>query len=258
MTRPASYRFRKFARRHKALAGGIVATCLALAIGLIGTSFGLLRATASAGREQLAHQMAAEEAERASLEAAQAQAVLGFLQEMLAAPDPGKDGHSILVTNVLRRAARTIGTEMTDQPEREAILRHTIGSTYIGLGLYMEAQEQLQVSHDLRSRLYGIGHPETINTATALALAMTELGDLDEAEQLVRQAIESYESQDLTDPLILTARDRLAYVLTKQGQPAEAERLWQLNLNALEDGELLEHPLRAKTLNSLGQLLNRL
>jgi tetratricopeptide (TPR) repeat protein len=58
VARPAGvlYRFGKFARRHRALVGGVAAVFLALVLGIIGTGIGLLRARAEQARAQQAEQ----------------------------------------------------------------------------------------------------------------------------------------------------------------------------------------------------------
>src|SRR5207248_6431197 len=79
----AAYRLRKFVRRHRLGVAAAAAVALTLVLGIIGTTYGLLRA-----KNETAH--AKKETERAGHEAAKAKAVTDFVQEMLSSANPIK------------------------------------------------------------------------------------------------------------------------------------------------------------------------
>src|SRR5204863_4010955 len=83
IARPASaaYQFRKFARRNRILVAGIAGVVLALVIGVVGTSIGLVRARRAQGA-------ADRSAQQANVEAARAQRTLGFVRPVLTASAP--------------------------------------------------------------------------------------------------------------------------------------------------------------------------
>ena len=110
--RPPSvtYQLKILVRRNKALAGGVAVAFVAMTVGVIGTSIGLVKARA-----------AQKEAEQ----------VTAFLEDMIAFADPHETRQpNLTMREALDRAAKTIGGKFKDKPLIEARLRHTIGKTY--------------------------------------------------------------------------------------------------------------------------------
>jgi serine/threonine protein kinase/tetratricopeptide (TPR) repeat protein len=89
------YRFAKFARRHRALVGGVACVFLALVLGIIGTGIGLLRARAEQTRAQKAEQetrrLLAESYEHAARLAMQRGAWRGALDNLDRALAAGRE-----------------------------------------------------------------------------------------------------------------------------------------------------------------------
>ncbi len=156
--RPPSttYQLQKFARRHKALVVGVAAVFLVLIAGIIASTWEATRA---------------RRAERAAItEAATAKAVNDFLQNDLLAqasansqarPDTKPDP-DLKVRTALDRAAARIEGKFKQQPLVEASIRQTIGDAYRDLGLYSEAQRQVERALDLRRRVLGELHPDAL------------------------------------------------------------------------------------------------
>ena len=146
-----AYRARKFARRYR------VALVTACAFVLV-----LVAAAVISIRQSI----------RANREAAVAQAVDDFLQNDLlgqaSAYKQSKPDPKITVRDVLDRAAQRIQGKFEKQPEVEAAIRGTIGQTYEDLGLYPEAQSQLERALDLQRRALGAKNPETLKTMSRL------------------------------------------------------------------------------------------
>ena len=149
----ASYQLQKFARRHKALVGGLAAVFVVLVAGIAASTWQAVRA---------------RRAEQTAVSAQQtAQAVNDFLQNDLlgqaspnnqAGPDT-KPNPDLTVRAALDRAAAKVEGKFTKQPLVEASIRQTIGTTYIDLGLYPDAEQQLLRSLELRRRVPGEKHP---------------------------------------------------------------------------------------------------
>ncbi len=139
------YRMSKFVRRHRV---GVAATA---------TLIGLLVAFAATTAIQA--RRIARERDRANQEAAVAKAVNDFLQNDLLAQAsadtqarPGtKPDPDLKVRAALDRAAASIESRFDKQPLVEASIRQTIARTYYELGLYPEAQRQLERALDLWS-----------------------------------------------------------------------------------------------------------
>ncbi|HYM07628.1 MAG TPA: serine/threonine-protein kinase [Terriglobales bacterium] len=207
LARPESgfYRARKFVLRNKLAVGAAAAVALALGIGL---SVALWQAAMArrSGQEAFRQrdralnaegsfkternravesQLQAErernsaiaEKQRAETEAAISRALSGFLQHDLLAqasantqsgPDTKPDP-DLKVRDALDRATVRIPGKFGSQPAVEASIRHTIGRTYMELGLFAEAQAQLERAVELRRRVLGPEHADTLSSMNDLA-----------------------------------------------------------------------------------------
>jgi len=207
VARPASaaYQFSKFAQRHKAVVVGVAAVFLVLLAGVIVSTSLYLRAEHARKRAILAEQDQSRERERAEqgrerAEAAEreqsrerelaeqarveAEGVTQFLSDMLAAVDPSQSGKDVSVRQVLDKSSKTISEEFTNNPLVEARLRRTIGKSYLGLGLFDEAERHLPVAVESHRRLLGEEHVETIRSMNALTWLYYRQGREDEARAL--------------------------------------------------------------------------
>ncbi len=184
VARPPSrgYRMRKFVRRNRAAVLGAIAMSAVLVLGVIGTTWGLLRSL-KAEREQ------GRERERAEEARYEAEAVTTFLSDMLAAVDPGQSGKDVSVRQVLDHASKTISEKFTDNPLVEARLRSTIGKSYYGLGVYDEAERHLPVAVEMNRRLLGEEHVETIRSMNALTYLYSRQGREDEARAMNERTV---------------------------------------------------------------------
>jgi len=181
----ASYQLQKFARRHKALVAGTAAVFTVLAAGVVASTWEAVRA---------------RKAERAAAsEAATAEAINNFLQNDLLAqasasnqagpstkPDPDRK-----VRTALDRAAARIAGKFDKQPDVEAAIRNTIGETYVDIGLYPDAQEQLQRALKLQARALGTDNPKTLKTLSLLARCADSQGNYADAEELYGRALKT-------------------------------------------------------------------
>jgi eukaryotic-like serine/threonine-protein kinase len=179
-----AYRAGKFARRYR---GALITAC-AFALMLI------LASTISIWQSI----RAAKQRDRADREAAAAQAVNDFLQnDLLAqASAAGQSGKNVKpdpdlkVRTALDRAAAGIAGKFDRQPELEAAIRYTIGHTYYDLGVYPQAQMQLERALEVQRRLLGVENPKTLKTMNALGVALALQGKYADAEALFRQVVD--------------------------------------------------------------------
>jgi len=172
----AAYRMGKFVRRHR------VGVTMAAAI------FGLLALSAAGMSIQAAR--IARERDRATAEAAKAQAVNAFLQTMLASANPYVGTRDVRVADVLDRAAAKADSSLAGQPDVEAAVRTTLGHTYKGLGLVDKAEAQFRKALELRRADLSPDDPgisESLNDLGALAQYR---GDYAAADSLLAGALE--------------------------------------------------------------------
>jgi tetratricopeptide (TPR) repeat protein len=216
----AVYRARKFARRYRGALAVVAAFVLVLIL--------------AAGVSIWQSMRAARQRDRADAEAAVAQAISDFLQNDLLAqassnrqarpaakPDP-----DLKVRTALDRAAARIAGKFERQPEVEAAIRDTIGQTYIDLGLYEEAQKQLERALNLQRQALGAENPKTLKTISRLGRVAFLEGNDRQAEILhsqilpIQRRVLGYEHPDTLETM-----NNLGDVFNSQGNYDRAEAL---------------------------------
>jgi len=134
---------------------------------------------------------AQQEAARAEHEAAKAQQATRFVQQMLSGVDPEVAGSldKKLMRMILDDAAARIETELVSQPEVEASIRATIGSTYQAIGEYPRAQAHLEQALEIRQRVLGEEHPDTLGSMNDVAVLYQDQGRYADAETLFKRSL---------------------------------------------------------------------
>jgi tetratricopeptide (TPR) repeat protein len=275
----ATYILRKFAHRYRVWLG-------------VAAAFLVILAAAAA--------ISILEAVKATRAQQETKAVNDFLQNDLLAqtsanrqaqggnrPDP-----DLKVRTLLDRAAAGVGRKFASQPLAEAAIRQTIGEAYSGLGLDREAWPHLERALELRRRLLGEQHPDTL--ASMDAMAGTD-SDPQRGEALLRKTLEGRrrvlgpehpdtlatmgqlgqfvigqkkygEAEDLLTRLLEVQRrvlgeesedalgttNDLANLYLWAGRPAQAEALFARLMEAERRSLGAEHPLTLLAMNNLG------
>jgi serine/threonine protein kinase/Tfp pilus assembly protein PilF len=156
-----SYRIRKFVRRHRAGVAAAAVIVLALISGAGMAGAGFVRATAEARR---------------------AEAISGFLSDLLASVRPDQDGRAVTVQEVLEGARQQIlAGGLADDPETQASLALVIGHSYEGLGRFAEAIELLELSAELRRRQHRPDDERLRASLFRLGTVLWKQGALEEA-----------------------------------------------------------------------------
>jgi tetratricopeptide (TPR) repeat protein len=242
------YRVRKFARRHKTALLTALCFLLLVLLGAAASTWQAVRATAAEAqardKERRAtaaeaqarekEQQALAQKQRADDEAAIARAITDFVQkELLGQADislqaGGERNPNITVRELLDRAAQGIDGKFPGQELTEAAIRFTIGSAYVQLGEYAEAQKHLERSLALRQQKLGASHPDTLASMDQLAGVYHDRGRDDEAKRLYQKALEFRSARLEPDhPEVLHSLARLALVARQQGRSDEAQRLYK-------------------------------
>jgi serine/threonine protein kinase len=210
-------RVRKWCRRHRgAVSAAVVATLLVL----------------PASSAVIVWQWRVAETRRAQAEQAEkkAQAVNDFLiREMIRAAHPFEArGRKLTVEEVLDRASAKIGAAFPKQPDVEAAVQMAIGQAYDGLGLTAKAEPHLLRALELRQRLLGEEHPDTLKTMEMMARLRILQGRPQEAEALYQKALAGARRiLGEEHPTTLNLLYELAYALDAQGRWTEAEGLYR-------------------------------
>ncbi|MBV8812416.1 MAG: serine/threonine protein kinase [Acidobacteriaceae bacterium] len=244
VARPPStaYQLRKFARRHKALVVGFAAVLAVLIAGIIVSTW---------------------EARRATAEAATARAVNDFLQnDLLAQASPNvqsrpdtKPDPELKVRTALDRAGARLTGKFDKQPLVEASIRQTIGNTYRDLGLYPEAHRNLQRAIDLRRRVLGEQHPDTLTAMYKLGQLYLYEGKYAQAEPLLARVLELRRRVlGAKHPDTLSTLCSLGLAYLAQGKYAQAEPLLTKAVEMQRRVLGPEHIDTLESMNALGAL----
>ncbi len=191
--------------------------------------------------------------EHADAEAATAKAVTDFLRDDLLGQANPAAGPDLRVRTLLDRAAARLEGKFKGKPLVEADIRSTMGDSYTGLGLYVEAQHQFQLAWELRRPVLGEKNRDALDALTSVAVIDRKLGKLDEAERLYNRilAIERAAFGE-KDPATLKTMSNLAVVYQHRGQ---YERSAAINRKVLESQRQVlgfEHTDTLITMNNLG------
>jgi hypothetical protein len=172
---PASavYQFRKFARRNKALVGGVFVAIFGLIVGAIAAAWKAAEATAAR--------------DRAVAEARKADRTNRFLQRVLAGADPALHGPGVTIRQALDEAAAQVDTDLAHEPDVQADVHFTVGGVYVRLLDKKKGAEHLRKSLEIRRRLLPSDECALADTLEALAWSLAH--DPREAEQLLREAM---------------------------------------------------------------------
>lgn len=238
-----AYNASKFIRRHRVG----VAMALASAVFLIGVSVVLAVQSARIARAR----------DRAESEAAKAQAVSTFLQETLRSADPFKgSGRDVTVLEVLEASADRIEESFADQPEVDAAIRSTIGSTYVGLGRHEEAEPWFREALEMRRELFGRDHPDVAESLHSLGIVLSERGDYEAAEDLLRESLAlRRELRGNVDPDVAETLDDLAILLHLRGEHEESEQFFREALSVVRKLYGDKDPRLAEVMDDLAVLL---
>jgi serine/threonine protein kinase len=206
-----AYRSSKFVRRHRVGVAAASLVALSLIAGIVATLV---------------------QARTAEREKTKAEAISAFLQRMLTASDPNRHvGAAPTVKDLLDDASKRLSTaELARQPEVHAELQRTIGVTYLSLGQYALAEQNLAAALQTQTKLFGEDGVETLKTAAQLAtLWGGSTGDYAKTEQFYRQKLPllraAQKNGTLSADYVITALNSLALLRRVQGDSKQAEML---------------------------------
>jgi len=101
---------------------------------------------------------------------------------LLGASEPEKGlGRDVKVAEVLANAEKKIETAFRTSLWWKQVSRHALSVAFGSLGQFEVALRHALRSYDLRLRLIGPQHPDTLTSMHNLASVLRELGKLDEA-----------------------------------------------------------------------------
>lgn len=227
LARPPStvYQLRKAISRNKAPS----ALAAALIVSIVAFGVWMSALYARAGR-------ALTEAER---QGKIARAVNDFLNsDLLASLDPSHNSdREITMRRVVDMASARIEGRFSGEPVVEAAIRRTLGQTYLGLGLFEQAEPHLQRALALYTTHNGAKDPETLRTASMVGNLDFYRGKYDAAVTRLRAAAEDQRRvMGETHVDTLTTLNVLSNVYYEQGRLDEAATLGRQVVEAARSG----------------------
>ena len=245
------YRAAKYARRHRtgvALALVLMALPIAFAAGMA-----IMLGKVSSERDRVIAERNRVQAERdrAELEKHKKEVFLDWMLDLFSKSDPyvSNEEHArITVRQALDHSLASLELQAADNPELRAEVLQAIGVIYHNLGLYEQAEEQLDKALRIRLALFGENHMAVAQSESALARSTGEqLGDeLGPALALAESATAKLSRLvGRSHPDFLTALNIQITVLCHRGDYRQAEPLAREALAlsrslGVEDVELVE------------------
>jgi len=250
VARPASrsYQLRKFARRNRALVGGVAAVIVALAAGLVASTrlylqkedqraaaerkgvqlaAALKTSNENLERAQAAEKAAGDEGARARLEAQTASAVTDYLESLFeyASPEHPGSGQTTAL-EMLDQGVERIRGRFQDRPALRLRLLNVLGRTYNWLERYDRSKPVLEEALGLAKELYGDDRTEVADVLERLAQVHVAAEDLSTAERMQRRVL-AIRQEHLApdDKLISDALENLANSVCSEGDYDQAEKL---------------------------------
>jgi serine/threonine protein kinase/tetratricopeptide (TPR) repeat protein len=274
----AGYRFRKFARRNKGpvLAASLV--LLSLVGGMLGTTFGLIRAE-KAWHAEAEQRKRAEANEQKALASAESEktakrmaeirevherAVLDFVQNKIfaAARPQGQDGglgNEVTLRKAVEASLPFVERSFANHPLIEARLRDTLGTSFLFLGDAKIAAEQFEAAHRLFTQHLGPDHADTLVSMNNLANSYFQLGRDADALALYEQTLTLRKTKLGPDhPNTLSSMTNLANGYYALGRYAEALETLE-DVTAIQKAKLgPDHPNTLASMNNLARTYSAL
>jgi tetratricopeptide (TPR) repeat protein len=216
-----AYRVEKFIKRNRIAVAAAALLLIAIISGIAATLW-----QANVAREQA--KIAAAERDRAQLARTKAERINAFLQQMLSAASPEKEGREVKVVEVLQSAEKQAEQDLAGEPEILAAALSTIGNTYSNLAQYESVERILRRVIELYQKNPVENQRETAQALGNLADALEDMKRYGEAEPLLRQSVEILERlEPQPENELAIALAHLGRTLRGQGNDEAAEPVLQ-------------------------------
>jgi serine/threonine-protein kinase len=240
-----AYRTRSFIRRHRTAVTAAALVVVALAGGLIATSWQARVATAARARAEAA--------------LAQSEQITSFLLGLFQENDPTLTPvDPAFAARVLERGAARVD-ELSGQPAVQARLLDALGLLFINLGRYEDADAMVGRSLSLSRQVYGESHLEVAVALQHLGRIRRLQGRYTEAESLYREALDMLRrTGGLAHPAYPDVLTDLAFLLPYLSRDLEAESLYREALARRREILEPDDPLVGESIMRVAGILRRL
>jgi len=197
---------------------------------------------------------------RAEAEARTAKETTRFLVDLFKISDPSEArGNTVTAREMLDKGAARVDSELSKVPAIQATLMDTLGTVYMGLGLYDQARPLLQRAVTTRRTLQAVAPGDLSDSLGHQGELLYRVADYAAAEQDYRDAIriESAHPNDRNNPAQLAdSLYGLGKLLAAQGRYPEAEKNLREALRLQQGIYGASDPRVAATLKDLARELS--
>lgn len=249
----ATYRARKFLRRHRSQAIAAAAVGLSLLAGAGVATWQAVEAGYERNRAEAALRTAEAERDRA-------RAVTSVLVDLFSASDPKQAAlQDTAAARALLRLGMSRAGELGDQPLLQATLLDALGEVQANLGHLEEAEQLVRRGLALRRDVLGESDPEVARSLNHLGRIARRRGRYDHAERLYREAldlqVEAFGERSLE---VAQTLYELGFLAPYRGHPRESVELFGRVLEIRRDLVGPEDPLVASSLMDEAAALKRI
>jgi tetratricopeptide (TPR) repeat protein len=196
---------------------------------------------------------------RAEAEAETAKQTTNFLIDLFRISDPSEArGNSVTAREMLDKGAARIDHDLAGQPAIQATLLDTVGTVYMGLGLYREARPLLDRAVQ-RRREFAVD-PETLSQSLGhLGELQTLQANFDAGERSYREAIRYQSALPATLPnraALAKSLHGLGVLLAREGRDLDAEQNFRQALQLQRQVLGPDHGDIARTLQDLAKVMD--
>jgi tetratricopeptide (TPR) repeat protein len=194
---------------------------------------------------------------RAEAEARTAQETTRFLVDLFKISDPSEArGNTVTAREMLDKGASRVDRDLAKEPAIQARLMDTLGTVYMGLGLFNQARPLIDRAVATRRHLHEVDPLDLSGSLTHQGDLLGMQAEYDAGEKAYREAIriDSMRPDDHQSQVALAnSLYGLGKLLAQDGRDAEAEKSLRqaLNLQQLLYGA--SHPAIARTLKDLAE-----
>ncbi len=194
---------------------------------------------------------------RAEAEARTAQETTRFLVDLFKISDPSEArGNTVTAREMLDKGASRVDRELAKEPAIQARLMDTLGTVYMGLGLFNQARPLIDRAVTTRRNLQGVDPLDLSDSLSHQGDLLTLQAEYDAGEKAYREAIriESLRPNDhQTQVELANSLYGLGTLLARAGHSQEAENNLRAALKLQQALYGASHPAIARTLEDLAR-----
>jgi non-specific serine/threonine protein kinase/serine/threonine-protein kinase len=246
-------RFVRVVKRNKLKVTAAVSFVLLLVAGIIGTSWGLVRA-------ERARRAEVEQRKRAESADADSRAYGRFLTTRILAAARPKDmqgglGLDATVAEAMKDAETHVAHDFADQPGAEAMARQAFAITWRQRGNFPAAEAQLRRAIELAERAYGPDHQATLNMRNSLLVLLQQVQRNTDALAVQEQIVNGLKkTAGPHDERTVTAVYNLAIYRAKAGDHAGALPLLEQVFNERSKAHGATSVLALSTISDIAEV----